>query len=77
MAGGAGLQDNPYCILHEDNLSFAFGLSVRKLGVLAVSVQDCPEKLSSVYMITVHPLGTCKEEAQSFGTPLAASCDKV
>src|SRR5262249_3473770 len=35
-----------YWILQDDIWSFAFGLSVVKFGVLEVSVQDVPAKLS-------------------------------
>jgi len=66
-----------HCTRQDDTLSFAFGCRVTKLGVLLVLVQDWPLKLSSAYIISVRPAGMRTEDAQSFGTPLAASCASV
>jgi cytochrome c oxidase subunit IV len=59
--------------LTEDTWSFALGLKVVKSGVSDVLVHEVPEKLSLAYMITVRPLGTLTDDAQSFGMPLAAN----
>jgi hypothetical protein len=76
-AGGLNAIRLLYCTLQEDIWSLAFGLSVLKSDLSDVNVQEVPPKLSSAYMITVRPLGIRTDEAQSFGTPMAASCDKV